>query len=168
MYTYNDSVKGKRHTYTNPPPDQPPNPTHAHTRTKQAMRPLRLGPQLLPGSGFQQCATLEDTRKFAALFSGSYYHPACSCRLGEVCLCVCFCCLGRSIGRVARGRHSAFPLTHSTTPKTQINPNRWSTLPSASWAASRVSASPTPPCCRTWARRGRWGAASCWGTGVRG
>ena len=48
------------------------------------MRPLRYGPQLLPGSGFNQCQTLADTAKFAALFSGSYYHPACSCRLGEV------------------------------------------------------------------------------------
>lgn len=48
------------------------------------MRPLRYGPQLLPGSGFNGCQTLLDTAKFAALFSGSYYHPACSCRLGEV------------------------------------------------------------------------------------
>jgi hypothetical protein len=48
------------------------------------MRPLRLGPQLLPGAGFNHCQTREDTARFAALFAGSYYHPACSCRLGEV------------------------------------------------------------------------------------
>lgn len=48
------------------------------------MRPLRYGPQLLPGSGFNHAQTRPDTARFAALFSGSYYHPACSCRLGQV------------------------------------------------------------------------------------
>lgn len=61
-------------------------PTHTcmHTHITQPMRALRYGPQLLPGSGFNQCQTAADTAKFAALFSGSYYHPACSCRLGQV------------------------------------------------------------------------------------
>lgn len=62
-----------------------PKPTpHPQTNNLQAMRSLRYGPELLPGSGFNRVLTLADTAKFAALFSGSYYHPACSCRLGEV------------------------------------------------------------------------------------
>jgi hypothetical protein len=39
---------------------------------------------MLPGRLYNHNASLTDAWKYGKVFAGSYYHPACSCRLGKV------------------------------------------------------------------------------------
>jgi len=43
-----------------------------------------LGQEMLPGRLYNHNASLTDAWKYGKVFAGSYYHPACSCRLGKV------------------------------------------------------------------------------------
>ena len=43
-----------------------------------------LSTEVLPGALYHHNQTLQDAFSFGKLFASSYYHPACSCRLGQV------------------------------------------------------------------------------------